>query len=507
MSSQRIKMAAVEVSTQELDINAWPPSYRRWIYCALDNCVTFEVDEHLDKLFDEHSSWAYSFEHFRMGPVAMSMMLRGIRIDNGERLKLLTEYKSLYSRLENFLDQMAMAIWNKPLNARSPDQLKEFFYERLKIPPIYKNDKGVKKVTTDISAMEKLQDFFYARPFAKCILAIRDVGKLIDVVASGIDPDGRMRMSFNPSGTETQRWSSSKNVARGGLNAQNITDRMRRIFISDEGMKLAYVDLEQAESRAVAYLADDPAYIEACESSDLHTEVAKMIWTEVKWSNDPAENRQIADQPFYRHFSMRDFSKRAGHATNYLIKPFSLAKKLKIEQEPIERFQQIYLKRAFPGIRRFHHEIAQELQDKGYLVTPAGHCRHFHGRLWEEATIREAVAYKPQQIVAWFCNEGVARVFEYLEREVQRVTVHAQVHDAGLFQFYEDDRDAVPEIQKTMESVELLVSSGKVLRIPTDAKVGYNWATAEADNLSGLTKFGKDRDQIREYGNPLQARL
>jgi hypothetical protein len=52
---------------------------------------------------------------------------------------------------------------------------------------------------------------------------IRSVGVFIThFIRAPLDPDGRMRCSFNPAGTETFRWSSSKNAYRRGANLQNL---------------------------------------------------------------------------------------------------------------------------------------------------------------------------------------------------------------------------------------------------------------------------------------------
>ena len=52
---------------------------------------------------------------------------------------------------------------------------------------------------------------------------------MLGVLRTPLDPDGRMRCSYNVSGTENWRWSSSKNVYGRGTNLQNITASMRRM--------------------------------------------------------------------------------------------------------------------------------------------------------------------------------------------------------------------------------------------------------------------------------------
>ncbi|MCH7759210.1 hypothetical protein IID20_02550, partial [Patescibacteria group bacterium] len=128
---------------------------------------------------------------------------------------------------------------------------------------------GQRTVSTDREALETLMNVYIrVRPLLKLILEIRDLESMLRVVQSPIGADGRMRFSFNVAGTETGRWSSSghwRNVLTGtakGSQFQNITKELRAMFIPDPGYVFVYPDLEQAESRGVAYLSGDENYID-----------------------------------------------------------------------------------------------------------------------------------------------------------------------------------------------------------------------------------------------------
>ena len=113
------------------------------------------------------------------------------------------------------------------------------------IPRIYVMKDGERKTPMDIDVLEKIQFYLYARPLAKAIIAIRELKGRIEVLEHGVDGDGRMRFTWNVVGTETGRWSSTKNPCGGGGNGQNITDELREPFIADEGKKLGHIDLEE----------------------------------------------------------------------------------------------------------------------------------------------------------------------------------------------------------------------------------------------------------------------
>jgi len=308
-----------------------------WLYNGLDCCITSEVYRKLKSQLIQEYLPTYNFERALMGPV-LDIMLTGILVDHRARLDLLNTYMQEVHRIQAILDDLASEVWGKGLNPNSPVQLKEFFFQALHVEEFRVIVGGQWKVSTNREALEKLQNKgLAAKIFSKLILDLRDAVKMVSVLKSGVDKDSRMRASFNIAGTETGRFSSSKNAFGSGMNLQNPTDRVRRMFVADRGMKLGYADLEQAESRAVAYIARDIAYIAACESGDLHTIVAAMVWPNLAWPplikqfaqspdisllDHPDWRTQLKaakaladdhDNPFYRDWTYRDLAKRGGH--------------------------------------------------------------------------------------------------------------------------------------------------------------------------------------------------
>jgi DNA polymerase I-like protein with 3'-5' exonuclease and polymerase domains len=457
-----------------------------WAYNAADCIVTSEVAEVLEKQLDEETRWIYNFEKACLAP-AMEMALRGIKVDLFARDDMARTLATNAERYEEILREYGAALGHpKGINANSTPQLKTIFYDQLGLPEQKKYDRVKKeeKVSVDREALEKLQVYPIANPLVLSILGRRDCVKKLSVLRSGVDSDSRMRFSFNVGGTETGRWSSSKNAFGGGMNAQNITEEIRHIFIATEGHKLAYIDLEQAESRAVAELSGDQAYRDACNSGDLHTTVTKLVWPRLQWVGIPNGDRKLADQPFYRHFSYRDMAKRGGHGSNYLGTPRTMAKFLKVEFPIMESFQRAYFQ-AFPGIKLWHEKTATQLQSRGILTTPFGRRRTFLGRLGDNATIREAVAYVPQSLIADYMNAGVCRLWSW-----GKVKLLAQIHDAVVFEYPEDQDGLVAEASKILSS-PITLSSGKAFSIPSEASIGWNWGKESLSNPHGLRKLSK----------------
>jgi DNA polymerase-1 len=462
------------------------------VYNGLDCTVTREVFDQAYTQLDKETKTIYNFERALQGPI-FTIQNRGIRVNTSKRGKAISELNKKKDWLQHVINQIADAVWGKPLNPQSPDQMKKFLYgeEGLNLPTVWKkNDKGQSIPDTSREALEKCAKYFRALPIVNAILSIRDVNKKLGVLRSAIDDDSRLRASFNIAGTDTGRLSSSSNNFDTGTNLQNITEELRYVFVADEGMKLAYIDLEQAESRVVAYLSGDEAYIEACESGDLHTMVCQMVWPDLEWTGDLAQDKKVAEQPYYRHFSYRDMAKRGGHGTNYFGKPATMARHLNLETKVMEEFQRRYFE-AFPGIRQWQKDVIRQLQTTSILTTPFARRRCFFGRTSDESTWRKGIAFLPQSTAtADATNFGLYRVW----KNVPEAQLLAQVHDAVLVQYPEDREDEVlPRILE--EFVVTVEVHGRQMTLPAEAAVGWNWSKYKPEtNPDGICEWeGHDR--------------
>lgn len=480
-----------------------------WLYNALDSAITLEVLEVLLPQLDEITAPIYAHALAMQAPI-LEMECRGVLVDKdevaatsmelGDKLRFLEgNFKELL--LEGVgLDEDEILVIKKVKGAfltkymwNSPAQLKWFFYEKLGLPPV-RNRNGI---TVDRKALEKLRGYFYAEPIINYILAIRDISKKLGVLRTGIDRDGRIRTSYNIAGTDTGRLSSYSSSFGSGTNLQNITGELRRVFVADPGYKLCYIDLEQAESRAVGAIIwnvfGDGRYLDFCESGDLHTSVAKMTFKALPWTGDPSEDKKIAKRKFYRDFDHRDACKRLGHGSNYGGKPPHMSKEVRIPLPLVTEFQREYFS-VFPHLPKWHAHVRVKLLKDGWMTSFMGRRRWFFGRRWEDETVRAAIAYEPQSAVADYLNRGLLSVWRESIRGSLPVHVLLQVHDAIVIQYPEGlENEVVPKVQKLLE-IEVELMNGRTLVIPTEAMVGWNWGYASESNPGGLVKFnGNDQ--------------
>ena len=142
-------------------------------------------------------------------------------------------------------------------------------------------------------------------------------------------------------------------------------------------------------------------YLDACESGDLHTFVATLVWPDLPWSsNDAKANRKIAEELFYRQDSRRQVCKKSGHATNYRSIARTLAKKVGLPAQMVQDFQDKYYV-AFPCISEWHKHSELQLKEEGWpasLTTLYGRKRVFYDRNTNAEKLRDMAAFGPQSL-------------------------------------------------------------------------------------------------------------
>jgi DNA polymerase I-like protein with 3'-5' exonuclease and polymerase domains len=469
------------------------------VYNGLDCCLTHEV---FTKIWAEHhnshpgASITYNFERALQAPV-MEMMLRGFKVNPGARELGMKQVEANLSRLNTVIQTLSQAIWDREINPNSGAQLKEMFYNHLGIEPIKVWASGEVKTPMDRKVIELISDYFQARLIAQSVLDYRDNEKQLQVLRTEVDPDWRMRTSYNIGGTKVGRFSSSKSPTGTGGNLQNITEELRHMFEADDGYMLCGIDAEQSDSRMVGFMCgvlfDDWTYLDACESGDLHTSVARMVWAnELPWTGDIKADRKIAEQIFYRHYSYRDACKRLGHGANFYGKPPMLSKETHVPLELVKRFVETYFDR-FSCITKWHAWTAQQIQQYKRLTTIHGRVRDFFGRTTADETLRQALAFLAAAATADNLDLGMYRIW----KNMPEVQILAQVHDAVYFQFPLDlDLHSTVKRAQQLLTTELTAPNGRKFIVPSDAKVGFNWGNyvPERDgtperNPKGLRKF------------------
>jgi hypothetical protein len=257
-------------------------------------------------------------------------------------------------------------------------------------------------------------------------------------------------------------------------------------------MKLANFDAEQGESRCVGAtewnVFKSGTYLDACESGDLHTYVARLCWPHLPWTNRLEGDRQIAEQPFYRHYTYRDMCKKLGHGSNYEGKPETLSIQTRVNIKLVREFQPKYFG-AFPAHRHWHAWVEEQIRAHHRLVNLTGRVRHFFGRADSPDTIRDAVAYDPQGSLSDIVNQGMLQVWRAGDCQLLM-----QNHDSIIVQYPQEKEDEIiPKILQQLRS-DVPLQHGRTLTIPYGCQTGWNWGKFSEKNPDGLKSY-KPGDQ------------
>lgn len=405
----------------------WDPKLgedQLWIYNCKDCCITFEVDEaeqsSIEKLLP---TWpelrdVHDFQQSLFWPV-LQTMIDGLRTDTEQKGALALKLQTAITERQAWI----ASVVGRDLNIRSPKQMQDFFYRELAQTPIKSRKTG--NVTCDDSALERIgQREPLLLPLLTKIAELRSLGVFLSTfIEAPLDTDGRMRCSFNITGTETYRFSSSENAFGSGMNLQNIpkgdeaTDlpNVRDLFIPDPDHLFFDIDLDSADLRIVVWESDCKEMKSMfAEGLKPYVEVAKEYY------RDPTIDKH--------HHSYKLF-KALCHGTNYLGTPSGLASRIGLVAQEVDRIQKWYYGK-FPEIKVWQDGIINQVNTRRYVQNVFGYRMHFFDRI--EGTIyNQAVAWIPQSTVACLINRGYMALYQQ-DRSLQ---VLLQVHDSLAGQF------------------------------------------------------------------------
>ncbi len=198
-----------------------------WTYNCKDCIVTMEVADELKHVVKQLKLDEQCERTMSQFDLVVDMMLKGVKIDLKVRSQMNLKLIDMTNEREAYLrrvvgEHIMPKVKGKSDWFRSPQQLAEFFYERMGVKAIRK--RGTGQVTTDDEALTKIiKRSNILAPIAQTIQELRSIAIFSkNYCQARLDPDNRMRCSFNIAGTETFRWSSSENAWGRGANLQTI---------------------------------------------------------------------------------------------------------------------------------------------------------------------------------------------------------------------------------------------------------------------------------------------
>lgn len=439
------------------------PEEQRWTYNCEDCVRTFEVMEEQQPQIEKlglHAVW--DFQQNKLFPLLLKAMNRGVRaaVEN----KALLSFELMGEITER--EEQLRTILGHPLNIKSAKQMQEFFYDDLKFKPIFNRKTGAPtlddKALSTLASKEPL-----IQPIVNTIQELRSLGVFKSTfVDARLDSDKRLRSSYNITGTETFRLSSSENAFGSGLNFQNIPNgsedsddptalrlpNIRKLFLPDEGYTIFDMDLQSADFYTVVWEANDEEFREALVSGiDMHGLNAKNLFG---LSCGASEVKKL-------HNAKRQLAKIWCHATNYGAGAHNMSRACGITVHEAERLRARWFQ-MHPGIEQWHRRAEAELHIHRRARNAFDYRIIFFGRT--DATLPEALAWTPQSTTGCVINRAWANIAE----TIPEVEMLIQVHDSLVGQYPTALADGMPE--RILAASRVVVPYERPLIIPSGIK-------------------------------------
>ena len=435
----------------------------RQVYNCRDCIRTFEIADKENKLVAiRHPKQKYvsDFQQSLFWPVR-HMEARGFRIDTRRRAELKEELVGAIASRTEWIEK----VLGHPINLNSPLQMKSLFYTDFAMDPIKKRSGKKMTITCDGSALAQLAEKEpLIKPIVTAIEEIRSMGVFLNTfLEAPLDQYGRLRTSFDITGTKTFRFSHSQNQFGEGTNLGNVPKggpidqenphslcmpNIRSLCIPDEGCTIFDTDLDSADLRTVAWEADSDE-LRAMFDAGLkpYVEIAK------EFHRDPTITKS---HPAYGIF------KSLCHGTNYLGQASELARRLGLLVREVERIQSWYFGK-FPGIPKWQKDVRNSVESRRFVENAFGFRCYFLGRITEK-TFKEAVAWIPQSTVANVIDHALVAITS----NVPEVELLNQVHDSLVGQFPSELEEEI--LKKIKDNSQIVVPYSKPLIIPMGVK-------------------------------------
>lgn len=426
-----------------------------WRYNCMDCVRTFEVSVVLKRIIKAYKlDQVNDFQQALAWPV-LKTMLRGIRIDHSKKAKIAAELLSELNSRQLWVNDVV----GEPLNIQSSDQMKTFVYGIMRQKPIL--NRKTKQPSCDDEALRKIGDREpLLKPILNKIAEMRSIKVFLSTfINSSADQDGKMRCSYNITGTDTYRFNSKKNVFGSGMNLQNIPSgdeegqslqlpNVRKLFIPDPGMEFFDIDLSSADLRIVVWESDEKDMKQMlAEGYDPYTVIAQEFY------HDPTITKKDPRRQTFKGFA---------HGTNYLGTAKGLAERFGLSVHEAEKTQKWYFSR-FPRIKAWQERLKDQVFKRKYISNVFGYRFNILDRV-DQSTLNAAAAWIPQSTVACIIN----RAFLRIDQEEPEVEILLQVHDSLAGQYPADRAEHFRKV--VVEKAAILLPYSDPLVIPVGIK-------------------------------------
>ena len=427
--------------------------------CSYCSAIAALEEELAPKLREQDMWQLFTEVELPLCAVLAEMEHAGFRVDGRE----LARFGEMLSGEMAALEQRIYEAAGAPFNINSPKQLGKVLFEDLQLPHGKKTKTGW---STNADVLDKLR---WQHPIVADVLQYRQYSKLKSTYADGllkvIDPDSRIRTSFQMTVTDTGRLSSREPNLQNIPTRTELGSKMRRMFVAEEGCVLVDADYSQIELRLLAHMAGDSAMQEAFLSgADFHTVTAANVF------------HVASDEVTPR---MRSSAKAVNFGIVYGISAFSLSQDIGVTVAEAKDYMERYFA-TYPGVKAYMDGIVERAKEQEYVETllhrrralPELKSSNFNLRSFGE---RVALNMPIQGTAADIIKLAMVRVARRLKEEKLAARLIMQVHDELIVECPESERQQVERLlaEKMAQVMDLSVP------LIAEAHSGRNWLEAK----------------------------
>lgn len=417
------------------------------------------IDPVLKKLGEEGMSQLYLDVEMPLTAVLASMENEGILTSREE----LARYSEMLGKRTGELTEEIYREAGEEFNINSPKQLGVILFEKLMLP-------GAKKTKTGYStAADVLEKLAPSHKIVANILEYRTYSKLKSTYADGlqanIEPDGRIRTTFNQTITATGRLSSTDPNLQNIPMREDLGRRIRKCFRPSEGCVFVDADYSQIELRVLAHMSGDEKLIDAYrQAKDIHAATASQVF------HVPFD--EVTDQ-------MRRNAKAVNFGIVYGISSFGLSHGLSISRYEAQEYINDYF-RTYPKIKAFLDGLVKSAKETGYARSLFGRKRpvpELKASNFMQRSFGERVAMNSpiQGTAADIIKIAMIRVSDRLRKEGMRSRLILQIHDELLIEAPHDEAEKAAQILEE----EMKAAAKLDVVLETDCHIGTDWYEAK----------------------------
>lgn len=469
-------------------------------YNGLDACVTLEIKQQQVGELRELGLLEFYTEFIHELHFLYSDMERvGFRPNEDERERLVRKYANWSAQLEVKL----CGLLGYNLNVNSPVQVAKTVYQDLKLPlrgrrtPTGQPGTGEQVLSALLINVAKKEEH---KQVLELILQKRAIDKQLgpQYLTCKADYNGKIKSTWNISGTENGRTSSSQLKApirpeKLGISFQTFTKHgeiggdIRSFLCPDPGLYLVQIDSAQAEARVCFVLGRDWETLKLVDEVDIHALTASWVFGGT-WEDHSKKRNNGEETP------ERFIGKTTRHAGHLDIRKGEFARNVTADARKygisLGLFSEWKAGKVLdifhlqcPNVRGvFHKEVVDALERTRVLYAPppadhlnSGRRREFFER-WGRELWKEGYAFLPQSIV----SDNTKAAGLAAKKLVPDIQFIGESHDSLLFQRDKEDYEEVAGIvkncmERAIDFSKCTLSRDYKLVIPAEIEVGENY--------------------------------